>query len=310
MDASPNNHKFFSGHRIQWLMFFFIFNLFPNSGVQADLTIQRIDNPPGTGAYQANIPGEDLSKPLICPEDNHRSRQMDVDLRVIDDPCLPRLYKDWEEFSVDHEEYRRSNRIIAARIVVDTVKFSLTLEAILPGSEIKPVITQNVGVGDIRTPTPEGSFIINHIYCYPDVMFFGDNAKPVSGLYNGFFAPLLVCDEHNNCARHKSMGIHGFEGIFHPGHVSITPGTYGAISGGCVRISNPCSLKIELMRIVGVGPIRKNDRGCYHWLKKPVQVVVNGKDLENEQPTIVSLIEESIFYLGKEVADIFGALYR
>ena len=229
----------------------------------------------------------------------------------LDDPCLPALYKDWSEFSIDMEDYRRSNQIVGATISIDPRNYQIRLEAILSNGGKKEIVRQNVAVGDPKTPTPDGFFIINHIYCYPDVLFFPENSKPIKGLYRAFFAPLHLCDQGRNCRRFNHLGLHGFHAAYHPNSGSINQQTFGAVSAGCVRISDPCSFKMELIRVIGIGSLRKNDRGCYHWLKKPVQVVVREEEIHHDnQTTIASILEESISTLGLEFSNIFKWLYQ
>ncbi len=240
------------------------------------------------------------------PSESDEERRNDLD-----DPCLPAIYKDWSEFSIDMEDYRSSNRIVGARIAIDPANYQLCLEAILKNGTTKEIIRQNVAVGNGKTPTPEGSFFINHVYCYPDVLFFGENSKPVKGLYSGFFAPLLLCDQSRNCRRFNELGLHGFHAAHHPNPASINPHTFGAVSAGCVRISDPCGFKMELIRVVGIGSLRKNDRGYYHWLKKPVQVVVQGDDIHDaDQTTIVSILGNSVSTMGVELSNIIKWLYQ
>ena len=244
-------------------------------------------------------------KPVVSPGVNER-RAHDID-----DPCLPALYKDWSEFSIDMEDYRRSNKIVGASISIDPANYQIRLEAILSNGKKKEIIRQNVGVGGPTSPTPEGFFIINHIYCYPDVLFFPENSEPIKGLYSGFFAPLHLCDQGRNCRRHNDLGLHGFHVAHHPNSDSINHQTFGAVSAGCVRVSDPCSFKMELIRLVGIGSLRQNDRGYYHWLKKPVQVVVQGEEIHDaDQTTIASILEESISSFGLEFSNIIKWLYR
>lgn len=244
---------------------------------------------------------------LKAPEN---SEQSTVKENAVDDPCLPPLYNDWEEFSSYSEDYRRNNNMAGARIVIDLVNFRMVLEAVIRDGTTRAIIEQNIAVGDPKTPTPVGSFIMNHIYCYPDVLFFGDGSTPVHGLYNGFFAPLLVCDENANCRRFNELGLHGYHATaLTSDSVSMSPSTFGALSAGCVRISDPCSFKMELIRVVGIGPLKKNDRGSYHWLKKPVQVVVKGEESPYaEGETIASILKNSISNLGDQFSHIFNWL--
>lgn len=227
-----------------------------------------------------------------------------------DDPCLPPLYSDWGEFSVDHNDYRRSRGIVGARIVIDIDRFTMTLEAVYRNGETGHVLSQDVAVGDEKSPTPEGSFLVNHVYCYPDVLFFGDHSSPVQGLYNGFFAPLLICDDQQRCKRFKELGLHGFQGKFHPNLTSVNQETFGAVSGGCIRISDPCSFKRELLKLVGTGPLRKNDRGSYHWLNKTVMVTIKGAKYDEQEKTLASMIEESIFSIGSEISSLVWSIYK
>jgi hypothetical protein len=49
---------------------------------------------------------------------------------------------------------------------------------------------------------------------------------------------------------------------------------YGPVSAGCVRLADPCGFKREFIRHAGIGPVRSNERGHYHWLSRPVSVEV------------------------------------
>lgn len=286
---------------------------FPTSLSQALAAIEESSkesqHPSCTDSLQTETE-KDTNEPQSTPANQTNENDKSPEVKTPDDPSLPSLYKDWSEFSADSEEYRRKNRIAGARIVINLQSYNLVLEAISDNGDTKSVVSQNVGVGNIQSPTPEGEFIINHIYCYPDVLLFDANSNPVPGVYDGFFAPLLVCDGKSNCRRVKELGLHGFQGKFYPNFAGINPGTSGAVSAGCVRIPNPSSFKMELIRVVGIGPIKKNERGSFHWLKKPIPVVVRGYDYDQEMPTLVSIIEQSISSIGGELHNIFKSLYE
>jgi hypothetical protein len=227
-----------------------------------------------------------------------------------DDPCLPKLYKNWEEFGADAREHAGTREFAAVRIVLDRSNFTLTLEGVKSDGVVQEIYRSPVGLGDVNSPTPKGGFVINHIYAYPDVLFFGAVGDPVSGLYNGFFAPLLACDENGRCQRYCDLGIHGFKASAHPHRAAITVGTRGAVSAGCIRVPDPCRLKSLLIGIVGVGPLKKNDRGSYHWLARPVEVRVTGDyPGTRDQITLVQISEESINQVQgglKGLLDLFG----
>lgn len=194
------------------------------------------------------------------------------------DPCLPGLYRDWRELSIHNREGFTETRFKGARIVIDHKTFQLVLQGVLSDGSVEDVYETHVALGDAETPTPGGSFVINHIYCYPDVVFFDSSQEKIPALYKGFFAPLLACDEHGNCERFRELGMHGFEPSAYPQPDRIRPETFGAVSGGCIRLPDPCQFKTALIRLVGLGPLRKNDRGCYHWLNKPVEVRISEDD--------------------------------
>ena len=62
---------------------------------------------------------------------------------------------------------------------------------------------------------------------------------------------------------------------------------------------------------MGIGSLRKNDRGYYHWLKMPVQVVVQGNGIiDADQTTIVSMLENSIATMGEEFSNMLKWLYQ
>jgi len=187
------------------------------------------------------------------------------------------------------------------------------LEGVRKDGSVEEVYRTHVGLGDVNSPTPDGNFVINHIYCYPDVVFFTVSGDRVPGLYNGFFAPLLLCEDRKHCKRFRDLGIHGFQGSAARRHnVSVASmDTYGAISAGCIRVPDPCRLKSELIRLVGIGPVKTNDRGTYHWLAKPVEVVIAGRYPGTEdQMTLVSIFEQSLEQVHHGLKDLFGIFGR
>jgi L,D-transpeptidase catalytic domain len=226
-----------------------------------------------------------------------------------DDPCLPHLYKDWREVSLDNEQNGSHHEFAEFRIHIDRSNFELTFEGIHRDGSVKEIYRTHVGLGDIASPTPEGKFLINHVYCYPDVVYFDPSGRPFLDVYEGFFAPLLLCDEQGRCERHRDLGLHGYHHQGSSDPQVIQSSTYGAISAGCIRLPDPCGFKACLIRSVGIGPLKRNDRGSYHWLNKPVEVDIDadypGGD---EQLTLLSLIREGAAQVQdglKSVLDIF-----
>ena len=106
---------------------------------------------PGNGT---TIPpaGPDLSKIVIPPND----------------PCLPVLYNDWQELSKEEQGGRR-RAYAAFRIFINRTNLMLTFEGLRRDNMFEEIYSTHVGLGEINSPTPEGTYIINHIYCYPDV---------------------------------------------------------------------------------------------------------------------------------------------
>ncbi len=230
-----------------------------------------------------------------------------------DDPCLPRLYKDWREFAEDNRSSQREGGFIGARITIDRANFILTLEGIARDGREDAVYRTHVGLGDFNTPTPAGRFIINHLYCYPDVVFFTVDSQQIPFLYKGFFAPILKCDRTGHCRRYRELGIHGFDASALPNlPKDARVIRYGAVSNGCIRVPDPCRLKKELIRLVGIGALRKNERGCYHWLKRPVEVVIEGDypGTQDDEPlTLVSIFEQGVSQVQnglKDLISVFG----
>ncbi|HMK33985.1 MAG TPA: L,D-transpeptidase family protein [Desulfomonilaceae bacterium] len=234
-------------------------------------------------------------------------------LQAPEDPCLPGLYKDWQEMSVDVQENPEKDTFYVCRIVIDRSRFHLTIEGIKKNGTVQEIYETPVGLGDVNSRTPEGSFVINHVYCYPDVLFFDSSGEKVPGLYSSFFAPLLLCHDNGRCDRFRELGIHGFHGAaarMHHVPVSSTS-TYGAVSGGCIRVPDPCRLKWELIRLVGIGPVKKNDRGTYHWLSRPVEVVITGKyPGTEEEMTLATLFQQSVEQVHDGLMNFFGIFGR
>jgi len=245
---------------------------------------------PGNGT---TIPpaGPDLSKIVIPPND----------------PCLPVLYNDWQELSKEEQGGRR-RAYAAFRIFINRTNLMLTFEGLRRDNMFEEIYSTHVGLGEINSPTPEGTYIINHIYCYPDVLYFDPSSEKIPGLYNGFFAPLLVCDKRGRCARHRDLGIHGYNKGNTSRRVSLQ--NYGYSSAGCVRVPDPCKLKSELIRYVGIGTIKQNERGSYHWLSKPITVVISDTYPDGlEETTLASIFQESLNQVQggiKELFSIFG----
>ncbi|MEJ2719413.1 MAG: L,D-transpeptidase, partial [Deltaproteobacteria bacterium] len=209
------------------------------------------------------------------------------------DPCLPSLYRDWQELSIDERERRPEEKFTAGRIIIERQAFHLTLEGIRTDGSVEEIYETHVALGNIDTPTPTGRFLINHIYCYPDVVFYDAEREKIPALYNGFFAPLLACNDRGACARFHELGIHGYDPAAYQQPVSFEEATYGGVSSGCIRIPNPCRFKTELISLVGIGPVRKNDRGCYHWLDKPVEVFI-----VDDEITVASFVRGGLLQIG------------
>ncbi|MGB6065285.1 MAG: hypothetical protein WBG50_10780 [Desulfomonilaceae bacterium] len=230
-------------------------------------------------------------------------------LEAPDDPCLPPLYKDWQEMSLDNQEDTPNTGFIAFRIHIDRSNFELTFEGIHGDESAEEIYRTFVGLGDISSPTPEGRFLINHVYCYPDVVLFGASGERIPHVYGGFFAPILLCDRQGKCERFHELGLHGFTpGTDRQPQVTLA-NTYGAISAGCIRLPDPCKFKSTLIRLVGIGPLKHNDRGSYHWLNKPVEVVIDGDyPGTGEQLNLTSVIQDGLSQIRdglQNVLDIF-----
>lgn len=228
-----------------------------------------------------------------------------------DDPCLPPLYKDWREMSLHNQENVSYHGFAGFRIHIDRSNFEMTFEGIHRDDSVEEIYRTHVGLGDTESPTPEGKFLINHVYCYPDVVLFDESGSPVPAVYDGFFAPILLCDEQGRCERHRELGMHGFH---HPGAADLqvtSVNTYGAISSGCIRLPDPCKFKASLIRLVGIGPMKRNDRGSYHWLNKPVEVIIDGAYPGGEQElTLLSLIREGAAQVQGGLKSVLDIFYR
>ncbi|MFA6217956.1 MAG: L,D-transpeptidase [Candidatus Omnitrophota bacterium] len=225
------------------------------------------------------------------------------------DPCLPGLYRDWLEYSDDQETLRKGSGVNGARILIDRIRYEIIIEALFRDGTAREAYRGAVALGAPKTPTPKGRFIINHLYCYPDVIFFASDSEPIANLYRGFFAPLQICDTYGHCERYNDLGLHGFELSAHPHPEVLQGGVYGPVSGGCVRVSDPCAIKRNLVRLVGVGKLGKNERGTYHWLKKNVEVVIFDEEPEQDGAiTLAGILEEGLTSIGtglKSVMNLF-----
>jgi hypothetical protein len=204
-------------------------------------------------------------------------------------------------------ETTAKKRYLAYRVVIERPRFELRIEAIRKDHSLDVLYRTHVGLGDAHSPTPEGRFVLNHLYPYPDVLYFDVNSNPVQGLYKGFFAPLSLCDGKGKCRRYRDMGIHGYEPKARDGRSARFTDTYGAISAGCVRVPDPCKFKTELIKLVGVGPLKSDDRGSYHWLRRPVEVIITDVDPDVEESlTLVSVFQQSIEQVQNGIKDIFS----
>ncbi len=197
------------------------------------------------------------------------------------------------------KEQKIGGEYVGAQIIIDREEFKLVLEALRRDGSIEEVYTSRVALGDPKDLTPTGKFLINHVYCYPDVILYDDNEVRLPNVYKGFLAPLLICDEEGNCDRYQDLGIHGFDASAHPNRERIRPDTYGPVSHGCIRVPDPCGFKTALIRMAGVGPVKKNDRGCYHWLQKPVPVWIVDRD-----SSVAALIKEGFLQVGRGIKSL------
>ncbi len=228
-----------------------------------------------------------------------------------DDPCLPPLYKDWRELSLDYMDRNPGQKCSGLKIVIDRSTFRLTMECEGSDGSFDEVYETDVGLGDMNSPTPAGRFVINHIYCYPDVVFFSSKNERIPSLYNGFFAPLLLCGREGRCQRYQELGIHGFQASAHPHPSGINPETTGAVSAGCIRVPDPCQLKRTLISRVGIGDLHKDDRGFYYWLNRPVQVQIIGDyPGQEEYLNLVSVFEKSLSQVQEGVRGLIDLFNR
>lgn len=242
----------------------------------------------------------------LLPASQQDASRAEDQFQPPNDPCLPALYTDWREFSRDYPEDTQRTPWSHVRTIIDRSAFTLVLEGLRGGDSFEEIYRTTVALGDVDSPTPEGDFWINHVYAYPDVVFFhASSQQAIAGLYNGFFAPLLTCDERGRCQRHNDLGLHGFYPRASPQTASMRPDTYGAVSGGCIRLPDPCAFKSALIRSVGVGPVRRNDRGSYHWLSKPVPVAIIGYYPGTEPPTLVSIFEEGLHQVQEGLKNLW-----
>lgn len=221
-----------------------------------------------------------------------------------EDPCLPPQFANWRERWLVESRVNGDRGLVQARVIIDRSTFRLFLQGIRRDLSVVDIYSTPVAIGHFETPTPVGQFLINHIYCYEDVLFYDVNERAVPGLYNGFFAPLLVCDEQGHCQRHLDLGIHGFDAASYPDPNAIAPQTQGPVSHGCIRLPDPCAFKTALIEAVGIEPLKRNERGSYHWLKKPVEVWV-----VDDEATLLSLMEEGLSHMGRGLRGIFNWIW-
>lgn len=216
------------------------------------------------------------------------------------DPCLPPDVTDWRELTLRQKEQHLEGNYSAARIIIRRDTFELVLEGLRGDGTAEVVYTTTVGLGDAGSPTPTGTFILNHIYCYPDLILYDDRETKIPNVYKGLLAPLMFCDETGRCTRYHDLGLHGFEAAAHPNRDRIRAETVGPVSSGCIRVPDPCGFKTALIRLVGVGPVRKNERGCYHWLRRPVEVWI-----VDDEVSLVSLVTGGLVHVGKGLKSLF-----
>lgn len=226
-----------------------------------------------------------------------------------EDPCLPPLYRDWREFALFKPEGDENGGGHRLRIVIDRANFLLSVEQSNSDGSYEQIYETHVGLGDVNSPTPEGTFVINHVYCYPDVLYFDSHEARIPNLYKGFFAPLLSCNRKGRCHRFRELGMHGYDASAYPHPERVSHQTYGPASAGCIRVPDPCTLKALLIRIVGVGPIHKNDRGCYHWLNNPVEVVIEGDyPWFDERSPAMSIVQRGFMRVQEGLKSVLGIL--
>ncbi|GEM_PF-1898538 len=206
------------------------------------------------------------------------------------DPCLQRGFTDWHDLSVHAEETASDEQFVDYRIVIYRAGFQLILQGIRGDGSTEPVYQTSVGLGAYESRTPLGRFLINHVYCYPDLLFYTDDNQIVPAVYDGFLAPLIVCDDEGVCERYRGMGLHGFNAAAHPDPEAVVAESVGPVSAGCIRVPHPCEFKSELIGRVGIGPTKRNERGSYHWLKRPVEVWI----FEDEGFSILSILQTGL----------------
>lgn len=267
------------------------------------------ENDPGSAApKQGDIPATpDVTSPppTVAPPVLESTVPSPAVVEAPNDPCLPGLYTNWQEFSQDNSDGGPRPEFKALRIYIDRLNFQLVLEGLLKDDSVEEIYRTHVALGDVGSPTPEGRYVVNHIYCYPDVVFFDANAERVPGLYNGFFAPLLICDEQGKCQRFRELGMHGFQASAIPAGRHISPATVGAVSAGCIRLPDPCKFKKALMKAAGLGGLKYNDRGAYHWLKRPVEVVINDGYPDADDTNLASIIERGVTQVQEGLKSLF-----
>jgi hypothetical protein len=258
---------------------------------------------PVRGDVSRATPAQTTPTPYPEPSVSEPSAQPPTEVTAPYDPCLPGLYTNWLEFSQD--DAGKMSEFKWLRIEIDRLNFQLVLTGMRRDDSIEEIYRTHVALGDANSPTPQGRFIINHVYCYPDVVFFDASADRVPGLYNGFFAPLLVCDERGRCQRFRELGIHGLQAAAIPVGRHISPATVGAVSSGCIRLPDPCRFKKALIKAAGLGSMKQIDRGSYHWLKKPVEVVISDTPPDSEDLNLLSMFEHGVTQVQEGLKNLF-----
>ncbi len=298
---------------VYWLILFTLITLtrLPLAGadlVDAPTAAAHAEMQAGTSNAAGDADGISETAPVTVAEP-HSTTHANPRPQPPDDPCLPRLYRDWQELGL-YDPDKSGSRFSGIRLLIDRSQFMLTVEGILPDGSTEDVYFTHIGLGDVNSPTPAGTFVINHIYCYPDVVYFDPDLGPVPHLYKGFLAPLLVCDREGRCRRFRQLGLHGFDSSIYPDPNQPIEQTFGPVSGGCIRVPEPCKLKALLIRLVGVGTLKQNERGCYHWLNQPVEVVIDGRYPGfDDEAGLTSLFSNGLIQVHRGLKSFFG-LFR
>lgn len=208
------------------------------------------------------------------PHTENKSHLTWETLRPPHDLCLPARFNDWKEAAQYDFIRSETAKYVDLRIMIDRASYTMVFQGLTPEGEIEELYRSPVGLGRYNAMTPVGLFHINHIYCYPDVKYFTDDGSEIDNLYNGLFAPLLICDSQGVCSRYEQLGLHGLNPELLPGADLEIVQRYGPVSEGCVRLPDPCGFKREIISHAGIGPLMQNQRGHYHWLRRSVSVEV------------------------------------